>query len=339
MGAGDIPQVQAEIEAIRLAVLGDWRSRGGQGLEELIRELEEERLEEAAARRRRNTAVAAALLLFARALEEPPSRRFRARARASALRLIQTGIRFAELAGGRLRARGPTVQKAARQAGDELVTLSRVRAQAPRFSKRLRESADDLAASNRELAELDKLTARIDQDRKTEEGRKARRSELEDRRREFSRKRRDSIKDLRKTVTDTNGALSDAISDAWAYRAFNLGAYLAAKSTGLEELVAVNPDDERTTPFCHWVNGKTIKIRRVERQVDAFLSAVRSGDRGGIVSAWPFLAQNPGALRDLRDANGGSQNLGFRRFFAKVGLPPYHFRCRTRALPRFRRGA
>lgn len=162
--------------------------------------------------------------------------------------------------------------------------------------------------------------------------------DLERLRRELEDQRQAEVDRLRERLGDRAGHLSDAITDAWAFRLFNIGVLLAAEAAGEVELVAVNPMDERTTPFCRWVHGRVIGIRAARDRVEAFSAAVRGGDRLAIISAWPFISQSRRGLDEIRRENGGSLVNGFRTFFASVGLPPYHWRCRTMAVPRRRSG-
>jgi hypothetical protein len=327
MATGDIPEVEKEIASIGPAVAGDWRERSRAGIDALIEQIRENPAESAA--------IAAGILLLTKKLESPITPRFRARAVNSAKRIILAGITQSGIR-GRLKANGPTINKAAKESADALVALSKARAQSPRFAEQIRENAEDLAKAERELAQLDKLKSRIDKDRKTEAGREKRKKDLDDEDAKFRGFKRKAIRGLKKAVDEKNGHMSKGISDFWAYRVYNLGVFLAAKSVRVEELVAINPKDLSTTPFCRWVHGKIIKVKVVERKIAAYRRAVKKGDREDMIKAWPFLNQSKAALKELRKENGGSQALGFRKYFARVGLPGYHWGCRTRAVPRFR---
>ena len=125
----------------------------------------------------------------------------------------------------------------------------------------------------------------------------------------------------------SQGPLTSFVVDAWGYRTFNLGVLAAAKAARVEELVAANPKDERTTPFCRWVHGKVVKVRQIEARVASFVEASQGMDRTGIVNAMPFINQSQKALRLLKEANGGSLQLGFRRHFGRFRR---HVRCRYR---------
>lgn len=108
--------------------------------------------------------------------------------------------------------------------------------------------------------------------------------------------------------------------DAWAYRWHNIGRFEAGRRAGVEFWVARNPLDQRTTQFCRWVHGKAVRARRIEASLRTFYRAIDSGDVRALRSSWPL--EDP-----------GKSVARFRRIFANVGLPPYHFRCRTVIVP------
>lgn len=111
--------------------------------------------------------------------------------------------------------------------------------------------------------------------------------------------------------------------DAWAYRWHNIGRWDAGREAGIVKWEAVNPRDEKTTPFCWWVHGKIVSISKVRAQLDRFYDAVSRGDSDAIKEAWP--------LEEALQPGGESR---FRRVFGELGVPPYHFRCRTVLVPR-----
>ena len=329
-GPGDIASVENEIDSIRGAMAFDWRETAGASVETLVREFDKG--VEPGDAVRASILAAAALRAFADRILAPPRRSLVDRAFRASRRLIVAGVRFAELSGGRLKTRGPTIERLARQAGQALVATSRLRAENPAVAAVVRESAEKLEESVREEREAQRLEDTADE-LKTDRGRRERKEKAEEVREEAAIKRRQAIDDVREKMKDTRGALTGYIVDTWGYRTFNLGVFLAARASGVKELVARNPLDERTTPFCRWVHGKTVKIEQISKNVDAFLQASKGLDREAIIKSMPFIAQNPGALKKLRADNGGSLQLGFRRHFVNVGVPPYHGRCRTILVP------
>lgn len=362
MPNGDIPEVEAEILALGPLLRADWGRRSGAGIEALIDEVEraeragdlDDPTEEVTA-----ALVIAALLALRRRIDSPIPKTTRRRIRAGAHRIILAGMRSTG-GFGRLRSRGPTVTRATNEAVRELVFLHRERIEGDRIRERLDAAIRDFSES--EKARRTKRERRRDEqaekDRRAEED-SAPMSKSERRRLKAKRKREAKERERERQVTGPardrkewaertrrvvkDAGVSQAVADVWAYRVHSIGVFLAAKATRIETLVAVNPKDAATTRFCNWVHGKTIQVVRVERQVNDFTSAVKDGDRDGAVKSWPFINQSTSGIRRARSeiASRSGRNLAtitpnevFRRFFAKVGLPPYHWGCRTRPVPR-----
>lgn len=111
-----------------------------------------------------------------------------------------------------------------------------------------------------------------------------------------------------------------AVADQWAYRWFVIGQYLSGVQAGLTELRAVAVIDGVTTEFCKWVNGRVIAVGRAARQLDRHIRASMERDIETLMANWPMLSS-----KIVQSKNRGI----LRRAFSRVGLPPYHFRCRT----------
>lgn len=109
------------------------------------------------------------------------------------------------------------------------------------------------------------------------------------------------------------------VVDQWAYRWFNIGGFTAARQGGVIALQAVATLDTHTSPFCRWVNGRVISMERAQRQIDEHVEAALAGDVRRIIANWPLLV-----------FRGDETDAEFALLFARVGLPPYHGRCRTR---------
>jgi hypothetical protein len=120
--------------------------------------------------------------------------------------------------------------------------------------------------------------------------------------------------------TDTKPWLVPVV-DQWAYRWFNVGAFTAARQGGAIGLRAVAVRDHRTSPFCLWVNGRVISVERAQRQIDRHVEAALANDVQALMANWPMLSFS---------ASDGAPE--FALAFERVGLPPYHFRCRTRTV-------
>lgn len=111
-----------------------------------------------------------------------------------------------------------------------------------------------------------------------------------------------------------------AVADQWAYRWFVVGQFLSGLQAGLTELRAVAVIDDVTTQFCRWVNGRTIAVDRAAFQLNQHIRASLERDIEALQANWPML---PTAVTRSTDT------AALRQAFVRVGLPPYHFRCRT----------
>lgn len=112
------------------------------------------------------------------------------------------------------------------------------------------------------------------------------------------------------------------IVDAWAYRELNTGAARAAieevRAGRARQIVAWNPRDGRTTPFCWWVHGREIGASKLARRLALFERAVDDGDIEAVIRAWPLI--------DLSNILSTNE---FEAIELRVAAPPYHYFCRT----------
>lgn len=75
--------------------------------------------------------------------------------------------------------------------------------------------------------------------------------------------------------------------------------------------------DERTTPICRSLHGRLIRLSTLQRQRDEYLAAIERGRMDAAKAAWPMMPPETAFAEATRVLPGN------------VGLPPYHFRCRT----------
>lgn len=132
-----------------------------------------------------------------------------------------------------------------------------------------------------------------------------------------------SLQEWRESLTSVVG-IDDTrwlrnVIDVWAYRWYAVAQFRAGRQARQAVARASAVLDANTTPFCRWVDGRIISIARAERQIDRHLEAAAEGDIEAVMSNWPLL---PASVA------GGAQS-GFAGAFRGLGLPPYHFGCRT----------
>lgn len=109
------------------------------------------------------------------------------------------------------------------------------------------------------------------------------------------------------------------IVDVWGYRWFNIGSFVSDVAEPETGLFAQATLDHKTSPFCRWVDGRLISRDKAERQIRDYIVAVRSDDLQAAKLAWPLITVRPSdTVRDFVIATADG-----------IGLPPYHWRCRT----------
>lgn len=74
--------------------------------------------------------------------------------------------------------------------------------------------------------------------------------------------------------------------------------------------------DHRTTPICRSLHGRLIPIGHIQTQRDKYLAAIEQGSMERAKQVWPMM-------------EAGMEIGGGKVLPGTIGLPPYHFRCRT----------
>lgn len=332
----DIPAVESEIAGLTTVVYRHWTSTARQGVDDAIFEIEAED------DRTLETAVVIALILLSlrRRTETPMPRATKDRIRRSAEVLIEHGKQSAGI-GGFARTIATSLGSGHAERGAlELEFMSAARVEGVQLADRVGVAVRRYVErrTQRPVVLSPALPDVIIDDAPDRAASESAAPGTAARRAEDLRALRD---DLNNVVGDTNAALTNAIVDAWAYRQNSIGVFLAAQAAGVRVLIARNPLDERTTPFCRWVHGKPVSIERAARQVARMREAVEARDRDRMVDAWPMLNLSRRAMTAARadlaqdrapGARISDQEI-YRRFFLRVGLPPYHWRCRTIVVP------
>ncbi len=110
-------------------------------------------------------------------------------------------------------------------------------------------------------------------------------------------------------------------ADAMATKTREMGRIGGYAQAGIEYVQIRARMDERTTAICRSLHGRVIAVSRMMGQRAAYLDAVAAGRMDAAMSAWPMLP-------DGTDFSGTPTV----KLPDNVGLPPYHFRCRTRTV-------
>lgn len=106
-------------------------------------------------------------------------------------------------------------------------------------------------------------------------------------------------------------------ADTIATKTRELGRVAGYEQAGVKYLEVRAHIDSRTTPICRSMHGRLIRLETVTRQRERYLAAIERGHMEAAKAAWPMF--------DATMAFAG----GTKTLPENVGLPPYHFRCRT----------
>ncbi len=120
----------------------------------------------------------------------------------------------------------------------------------------------------------------------------------------------------------------DLLADHNATRIAEIGHVTGYERAGVEyaEIVAVL--DERTSPICRHLHGRLIPMSAMSGQKNRLLDAARRLDMKAAKAAQPMLsgASEAAVLLEPKTSKIVAQG---------IGMPPYHFRCRTTTVAHF----
>ncbi|MCB1154190.1 hypothetical protein KDL45_11110, partial [bacterium] len=127
-----------------------------------------------------------------------------------------------------------------------------------------------------------------------------------------------SRRNLAEALADGLGEAVDADAEYWsdladhtATKAREIGRISGFEEAGIEKARVVAIIDGRTSAMCQTMNGRVIELTHLARQRDNILAAT-SADELKSAMAWPNTYTGP--------TSALPQN---------VGIPPYHYRCRS----------
>lgn len=127
----------------------------------------------------------------------------------------------------------------------------------------------------------------------------------------------DRLREMFDGIEERGMAYWQLTADTIATKTRELGRVAGYEQAAVRYLEVRAHIDERTTPICRSMHGRLIRLETVQRQRDRYLSAIERGNMEAAKAAWPMF--------DARMAFAG----GTKVLPPNVGLPPYHFRCRT----------
>lgn len=124
------------------------------------------------------------------------------------------------------------------------------------------------------------------------------------------------LKDEFGGLVKANESYFKGVAEHISLQSQNISRVMQGRKYGVKYYKVVAVMDDRTSEICRSMNGRIIPAAHLEDQADKILSARNMADKKA-AAAWRNNAYN--GRSDKMDAN--------------FGLPPYHFRCRTKVVP------
>lgn len=132
-----------------------------------------------------------------------------------------------------------------------------------------------------------------------------------------------------RTLGDKGADYWDLLADHTATKTREIGRVSGYEKAGVEVVRIKARIDNKTSEICRRLNGTVIAVKDLRTQVNNYLKACESGDKAKIKAAWPWWS-------DAQAENLQTQKAINRQVArGKIGLPPYHGRCRTITVAEF----
>lgn len=122
----------------------------------------------------------------------------------------------------------------------------------------------------------------------------------------------------------------DLVADHTATKIREIGRVASYNQAEIKTIRIKAVLDEKTSAICRRLHGTVISVERVNKQVNRYLKAARKQNKEAVKRAWPWWSDNDVERKLKTDRQVQTQ---IKR--GKIGLPPYHGRCRTRTVAEF----
>ncbi|WP_143005579.1 hypothetical protein [Desulforhopalus singaporensis] len=120
------------------------------------------------------------------------------------------------------------------------------------------------------------------------------------------------------------------LADHTATKTREIGRVSGYEQAGIKTVRIKAHLDEKTTEVCRRMHDQVIEVTYLNRQMDKYLAACETKDKEKIKASWPWISDAQ-AERSLASSKGIKRQI--KR--GKIGLPPYHARCRTITVAEF----
>jgi len=133
-----------------------------------------------------------------------------------------------------------------------------------------------------------------------------------------------------KQVTKKGYAYWDLLADHTATKVREIGRVAGYERAGVRAIRVKARLDDKTTLFCRKIHGHVIGVKDLRKQVDNYLDACKKKDKKLIKETWPWWND-----KDAEKKLKSNSDINSHVKQGKIGLPPYHARCRTRTVVEF----
>lgn len=135
-------------------------------------------------------------------------------------------------------------------------------------------------------------------------------------------------------MTDQKDSYWDLLADHTTTKIREIGRLAGYDRAGVTVVRVKAWLDDRTTEFCRRIHGHVIAVNDLTEHVGNYMEACKTRDKEAIKAAWPWWSDKQ-ATEKLTSANAINRQIKA----GKIGLPPYHARCRTITVSEFEEAA
>jgi len=125
-------------------------------------------------------------------------------------------------------------------------------------------------------------------------------------------------------IFNKSDAYWNLLADHMITKTKEIGRVTGYEQAGAEVVRVKAILDDRTTEICRRLHGQVISVKDLRKQVDNYFKAAKKHDKEAIKKFWPMYSD-----KDAKKKLSSQQKVNSQIKAGKLGLPPYHFGCRT----------
>lgn len=121
----------------------------------------------------------------------------------------------------------------------------------------------------------------------------------------------------------------DLLADHTATKTREIGRVAGYEKANVKTIRVKARLDDKTTTICRKLHGQVISVEVLRDQVTRYMKQVDKKSKSGVKKAWPWITEKQAKKLTTQAQLDTAVDKG------KIGLPPYHARCRTRTVAEF----